>query len=204
MAYLKLDDFSNLNGPNRPVLNPLPSLSSAARHIPASVVTIPEGFKGTEATIKEMRRLARLASLDPKFVMFTRSIVAGLPSKAYYDEANRLFEFVRKHVRYVLDPRGMEYVQDPRHVMFVDGQGDCDDQSTMIAAMALSLGHEAAFKTIAVGHSRPNEFSHVYPLIGIQKGLNTEWWAADTTQKNAHLGWEPPKFVISQEKVWSV
>lgn len=171
---------------------------------PTQITKIPEGFKGTEVTIKEMKRLAKLASIDPKFVMWVRSTVANIPAKNYYQEANRIYDTVKKHVRYILDSRGMEYVQDPRWVVFVDGQGDCDCQSTLVAAMALSLGHEAAFKTIAADPNFPNEFSHVYPLIGIQKGAGTEWWAADTTQKSGHFGWEPPAMAVTKERVWPV
>lgn len=354
MGYLNLQNLQDLTSltPNLPPANLAPIRSAANLapiRSPSKVLTIPDGVKGTEDTIKEMRRLAREASVDPKFVQFCRSLVAGLPSKAYYDEAVRIFDFVKAHVRYVLDPRGSEYVQDPRWVLFVDGQGDCfvkgtkvlrrcgpelvkveallvgdeiwgknkwskvtktwdrglrktyqiklnngssmrltpehkvwvvrdgqesrvpvveltvgerlsrpslestrwvasrplfkedlrvtviiqdnlvldcfdfetddhyvwlpeadwtvsqcDDMSTTICAIAMALGHEAAFKTIAVDPSRPSEFSHVYALIGVQKGLQTEWWPADTTQKNVSLGWEPPSYVITKSRVWPV
>lgn len=81
---------------------------------------------------------------------------------------------------------------------------NCDEHSTLIAAMALSLGHEAAFKTIAADPDRPEEFSHVYPLIGIQKGAETWWYSADTTQPGGYFGWEPPKEAVLKEKVWPV
>lgn len=171
---------------------------------PVSLQTIEEGYRGTAQTIAEMRRLARAASVDPAFVMFCRSIVSNIKSKDYFAEAQRIYDIVKKHVRYVFDPRHMEYVQDPRWVMFVDGSGDCDDHAATIAAMAMALGHEAAFKTIGADKNRPEDFSHVYALIGIQKGPNTEWWAADTTQKSGSLGWEPPQRVITRSKVWAV
>lgn len=170
----------------------------------SQVKEIPDGYKGTAATIKEMKRLAQAASLDPKFVLWCRSIVADLQGKDYYGEAKRIYDVVKRHVRYVLDPRGMEMVQDPRHVLFVDGSEDCDGHSTTVAAIALSLGHEAAFKTIAADATRPDEFSHVYAMIGIQKGANTEWWAADTTQRSGHFGWQPPAHMVKRSQTWPV
>lgn len=306
--------------------------------LPTNVREIPGGTAGTAATIAEMQRLAREASTDPHWVSWCRTVVSDLPSKDYEAEARRIYDVVKKNVRYVLDPRGLELVQDPRYIMFVDGSGDCfaegtlllkddhtfvcvskikegdkiwgrdkwttvtktwnkgylptwkitlnngssvrltpdhkvwvgdevkkvceiadetlvspvedpiwdrprqplhieeidkdnlvvpcydlatedqqiylpeadwvvhncDEHSTLIAAMALSLGHEAAFKTIAADPDRPEEFSHVYPLIGIQKGAETWWYSADTTQPGGYFGWEPPKEAVLKEKVWPV
>lgn len=183
--------------------SPSGQLGQVTRYAP-QVKEIPDGYHGTAATIKEMQKLARAASIDPKFVSWCRSIVADLPPKDYYGEAKRIYDVVKKHVRYVLDPRGMEMVQDPRHVIFVEGQEDCDGHATTIAAIALALGHGAAFKTVAVDPDRPDEFSHVYPLIGIQKGMGEEWIAADTTQKSGYFGWEPPASRITKQKVWPV
>lgn len=172
--------------------------------LPTNVREIPGGTAGTAATIAEMQRLAREASTDPHWVSWCRTVVSDLPSKDYEAEARRIYDVVKKNVRYVLDPRGLELVQDPRYIMFVGGSGDCDEHSTLIASMALSLGHEAAFKTIAADPDRPEEFSHVYPLIGIQKGAETWWYAADTTQPGGYFGWEPPKAAVLKEKVWPV
>lgn len=194
------------NSPSYNPLSPLRTQPNLGRvgTLNAQVKEIPDGFAGTTATIKEMARLAREASTDPKFVMWCRSLVSDLPGKDYVGEARRIHDVVKKHVRYVLDPRGMEMVADPRQTLFVEGQGDCDDAACTIAAMALALGHGAAFKTVAVDPDRPDEFSHVYALIGVQKGMGEEWFAADTTQKSGYFGWEPPADRITKSKVWPV
>lgn len=184
-------------------LNTHPNLGQVTK-FDAQLKDIPDGMLGTAATIQEMAKLARAASTDPKFVMWCRSIVADLSPKDYKGEAQRIYDVVKKHVRYVLDPRGMELVSDPRHTLFVDGSGDCDDAAVVITAMAMALGHSAAFKTVAVNPDRPDEFSHVYALIGVQKGMGEEWYAADTTQKSGYFGWEPPADRITKAKVWPV
>lgn len=80
---------------------------------------------------------------------------------------------------------------------------NCDDQSMLVACLALCLGHGAAFKTVKVDPDRPEEYSHVYPLIGIRNKSNKPvWLAADTTQKGVDLGWEPPPERVLGSKTW--
>jgi hypothetical protein len=80
---------------------------------------------------------------------------------------------------------------------------NCDDQSMLVACLALCLGHGAAFKTVKVDPDRPEEYSHVYPLIGVRDKRNKPiWLAADTTQKGVELGWEPPPERVLGSKTW--
>jgi hypothetical protein len=104
-----------------------------------------------------------------------------------------VFEFVREHVRYCLDPRGLERLQTPAWTLLVDEQGDCDDQATLVAALALCLGHGAKLRAVKVDPDRPNSDSHVYCMIGLAGPDGPRWLAADTTQRQATLGWQPPE-----------
>ena len=165
------------------------------------------GKKGTKQTIQEMARLARLAGFDPQWVMFWRGQVADLPSKDYKAEAQRIFDLVKQHVRYVRDPNGLELVQDPRSVFFRDGSGDCDEHCSTIMAAAIALGFDAAARTVGADANRPDEFSHVYAMLGIPDSSQpdgTAWYAADTTQANSYLGWNPPAERIHLIKDWVI
>jgi len=167
--------------------------------------TIPDGVKGTRKTIEKMCNLAKLASQDPQFVSWVRLQMSDLPSKDYKAEAQRIFDIVKQYVRYVKDPAGLELVQDPRSVLFRDGSGDCDEHASTIAAMAMAIGHKAAFRTICADTDRPDEFSHVYAMIGIEdiKATDmTSWWPADTTQRTSFLGWNPPADRVYCTKDW--
>lgn len=169
----------------------------------AQIVSIPGGAAGTEATVKYMVQLAVSDAKEPEMVQYARRIVSDVPSKDYEGEARAIFEFVRSNVRYRLDPRGLEWVQRPFVTLLVDGAGDCDCTSTLVACLALCLGHGAAFKTVKVDPDRPEEYSHVYPLIGIRNKSNKPvWLAADTTQKGVDLGWEPPPERVLGSKTW--
>ena len=355
---------------------------------------IPDGVLGTKATIQRMAQLAKEASHDIKFVSWWRTQTSDLPSKDYKAEAQRIFDIVKKYVRYVRDPQGLEVLQAPSSVLWRDGSGDCftkgtkvlcidgqekaiellqpgdqiwgmdswttvkavwdrgyrktwkvvtgqgkefritpehklwlldvdsegrvnwqrgrlsnlakaggsyilprghgmvaseitgysqnyvmgkedgqeihqkggqedvaekdgkiiycepgqtihvdniveivqdnlvldcfdiatedhcvwlsehdivtsqcDEHATLIAAAALALGHNAAFRTICASPDRKEEFSHVYAMIGIEDitapdGLN--WLSADSTQRNSHLGWNPPAERVYCIKDWVI
>lgn len=141
----------------------------------------------------KMVELAQAAAHDPDFVFWARAAVRDVPSKAHHAAARRLLDWVRATVRYRYDPLGLEWVQDPRHTLLVDGAGDCDDGSTLIAALAVALGYRATVRFVKADRSRPDEFSHVYTVVGIPDGRGgEEWIALDWTQAHAEPGWEPP------------
>ncbi|MCC6752028.1 MAG: transglutaminase domain-containing protein [Deltaproteobacteria bacterium] len=202
MGYLRLTRVV----PARPRLG-VGGLGQIGQGLSIEHRTIPDGDKGTAATITEMGRLSVAAAHDPKFVSWVRGQVADLKSKDYVGEAKRIFEIVHNHVRYVQDPLGLEVVQDPRAVLFRDGSGDCDEHASTVAAMALALGHRAAFRTVAADYDRPDQWSHVYALIGVQDPSQPDgiaWYPADTTQRRATLGWEPPLGRVWKKKDWVV
>lgn len=207
---------SGLGGP-RAGLPRVGGVRGLGSGIPISVESIREGRLGTADTIRRMGELALAAAHDPSFVAWVRGQVADLKSKDYLGEAERIFEIVHKHVRYSRDPHGLEILQDPRAVLWQDGTGDCDEHATTIAAMAIALGHHCAFRTVAANYEpdpknpkksrRSNEWSHVYAMIGVDDPYAPEgvaWWAADTTQSNAALGWEPPAHRVWNKKDWIV
>jgi len=169
-----------------------------------AVIEIPDGEEGTKATIEVMRRLAVADAHNPEFAKWARAIVRDVGSKDYRAEGQRIYDFVKKNVRYRLDPRGLEWVQSPYWTLLVDGQGDCDDQATLLVALSVALGHGAAFVTVKVDPDRPEEFSHVYASIGITEDRHEKWIAMDTTQQKQSFGWEPPKERVLGRKVWVV
>lgn len=182
--------------------------------LPVSMSTISDGRLGTKQTIRKMGELAVAAGHDPKFVAFCRGQVSDLASKDYVGEGRRIFDMVHQHVRYVKDPMGLEVVQDPRAVLWQDGSGDCDEHASTIAACAIALGHHAAFRTVAANYEkdpetgkarRIDEWSHVYALIGLddpEAEDGVSWFPADSTQRRAKFGWEPPDDRIWMKKDW--
>lgn len=159
-------------------------------HVPLGefqVVEIPGGLAGTQATIEAMRHKAVECSRHRRLVELARWIVEEVDRKDGDAEAEALFDWVREHVRYVKDPVGLEYVTGACDTIFVVAQGDCDDHAVVMAALAMALGHRAAFRTVAADPTRPAEASHVYAMI-----LTPEGWKAADTAEGDYFGWEPP------------
>lgn len=80
----------------------------------------------------------------------------------------------------------------------------CDDQSVAAAALAMALGFRAGFRTVKGDPGRPDQWSHVYPVIGIPKKGKVIWLTADATQKESYLGWDPPEGKLYGMKTWVI
>jgi len=137
-----------------------------------------------------MSRLASEGGRDPKIRLLAARVVGrDLPPRAYNLEAARLLRFVQRHVRYTLDPRGLEWVQTPLYTIQA-GTGDCDDASTLFCALALAMGHACGFRAVKLDLSRPQEFSHVYSIV---RTNGSNWKAADASDRKFALGAVPEK-----------
>jgi len=139
-----------------------------------------------------MTQLAAKAGRDWSFIKAMTKLMRGVPARAAQQEMQRLLEFVKHQVRYQKDPltalQGyVELVQSPAQTL-TRGAGDCDDQSVLIAAAALALGHRPRFVVLKADSSRPDEFTHVYTEVF----FNGRWWGMDSVVPRSFVGWEPP------------
>jgi len=155
---------------------------------------IPGGDVGVKETLRTMSKHARKGSVNPAIRALAGRIVRGsglgflCAVKDFNCEANKLFTWVKKNIRWTRDVDGVETIQSPERTL--DWKfGDCDDLSTLLAALALSIGIPVKFRAIAADTSRPNSFSHVYVLLNV----NGQWIPADPSIPKAKLGWEYPK-----------
>ena len=153
--------------------------------------SLPPGPKGVEATLNIMRTFVRHYKKVAMFRDFAAKIIAHVPQKEFAGEVNALHEWVRDHIRYMRDIRGVETVQTPVATLRL-GYGDCDDKATLLAAMLEATGHPSRF--VAVGRTA-GRFEHVYveTLLG-RKGRRhsgqMRWVALDTTEPQP-MGWRP-------------
>jgi transglutaminase-like putative cysteine protease len=56
-----------------------------------------------------------------------------------WHQAAAVFDFVRGAIRYVPDPRGIDYVAPPLETMEIGG-GDCDDHAVLVSSLCESVG----------------------------------------------------------------
>jgi hypothetical protein len=169
-------------------------------------VEIASGEDGTVQTLKAMADAVtgKEGAHNTDVRHLAMKIVTGLGNKDYEAEVRAIYDFMREKVRYTLDPRGLEWVQTPWYTLLVVGMGDCDDHATAIAALAISLGHGAGFRTVKGDKARPNEWSHVYPVVGIRERGKPRWIPIDTTEKHARFGQDPPGAERVQQRTWVI
>lgn len=159
-------------------------------------VPVPAGSRGTPETMALMRELAIEAAGDPFFIQHARGVVRGLGSKNYEEALARILDYVKTRVDYLPDPineQDIDWLQSPGWTLFVEGQGDCDDLSMLIAALDLGVGLGAAYRALPLNKADPTQESHVYPLGGIRTSEGVIWLAQDAVPSVAELGWEPPQ-----------
>ena len=54
-------------------------------------------------------------------------------------QAVAMFGYVKEHISYVPDPRGINYVAPPAETVECGG-GDCDDQAALVASLCEAVG----------------------------------------------------------------
>lgn len=156
---------------------------------------IGHGDRAISKTILHMQALV----LGPEGVghpdVRVAAIEAARGSLKNITEIDAVLSWVKQHIEF----RGenAETLQSPVVTLQLRA-GDCDDHSTLIAALLRSLGYDVNFKTVAASASDPYSFSHVYAVVKDKR--TGEWKALDSTVPGSYAGWEPP--MIYRQKTY--
>lgn len=101
---------------------------------------------------------------------FCEETCQGLDSKDYLSEYLAIYHAVLGRMRYMRDPRTVEYVRAP-YVLAKElrngkrSSADCDDMSAFIGACVLAMGGTARFVTVAfrdMFYDGKRQYSHVF------------------------------------------
>lgn len=156
----------------------------------ASLHLIPDGAPGIEATLRIMSALVKQYKKSMAVRGTALQLISNCAQKDWPCEVQALHAFVRDQIRYVNDVTDVETVSTP-DILLQDRAGDCDDKSTLLAALLESIGHPTRF--IAIGFE-PGIYEHVY----VETKVGNKWVALETTE-NVNAGWEPdPQVVVSR------
>lgn len=147
-----------------------------------------------------MRKLVDQAVSDPNFVRFATDLVRGVLPYNDIGEANAVYEWVKRNIRYTKDPVTKEKLYPPSELLKIRA-GDCDDISMLMGALMIAIGYPARLATIAASADQPNEFSHVYLEAEVPPGSG-QWIPMDAARVDAQFGVEPP--VYYRKRVWSL
>jgi transglutaminase-like putative cysteine protease len=98
---------------------------------------------------------------------------ANLSSRDETAIVRAVYNWIKRNIRYVKDPVGVETIQSPEITLRVRA-GDCDDHVVLISSMLKSVGVPVRYSV--VGKSR-DRFSH----INLESFIGDRWTATDTT-----------------------
>ena len=147
---------------------------------PTTLKSIPNGRAGVRATLRIMADMVRNARFDHSIREKTLSLIPHLPGKDWVGEADAVFRFVQRRIRYVQDILGLETIAEPWKTLEL-GQGDCDDKVVLAAAMLQSIGHPV--RLVAVGFN-DEPISHVY----LETLIGPQWVPLELTENSMQLG----------------
>jgi hypothetical protein len=94
---------------------------------------------------------------------FVNQELRGLPT---YEACEKLWHFVKNHIRYKKDERGIEQVRSARRLIH-DAVGDCDCFTTFIGT-CLSVLNIPIINRIT--KYKQNFFQHIYPIVPLGNG----------------------------------
>ena len=162
----------------------------------------------------------RKDSLDPKVITQARSIVSArckaypggrvdwcVQPKNHKGEIEAIFRAITDPnsiyaVRYTRDHAGVDLFAS-NNLMDRLPAGDCDDMCIRGGALLRAIGFDVKCRVVAPAGS-PNQWSHIYLMVGNPPGENTKWYAFDAAEAQHGPFWEVPKQYISTVKDFPV
>ncbi len=117
-----------------------------------------------------MRKFARKGSEDLTVRALVEDICKDVEQGDYAGECLACYYWVCQNIRYLRDISDVEFVKEPQ-CMLETKSGDCDDISTLLAAMFMACGNECQF--MLVGFQPGGPPSHVFTQVCTAKGCIT-------------------------------
>jgi transglutaminase-like putative cysteine protease len=134
------------------------------QHFTPTLAPIATGKKGVAETVKIMCRMLEHSKADLELRHLALQLIEHVNSHSHDDEIEVLHNFVRDNIRYVMDIYDLETIAIPSYTLAL-GQGDCDDQSLLLAALLRAIGIPTMFVTASYNASKNDE--HVYVWCSI-------------------------------------
>jgi hypothetical protein len=167
---------------------------------PSSVVT--------EQTVRKMCEHIRAGVADPIVKNVAAQCVGKLSKPA--DRLSSIWFWVKSHIKFTQDDvqirrlfnEGDHFellISPPVLLRMKKREGDCDDFTMLVLALATLAGFECGIVTLACDRRRPGEYSHVYgcaALPGVLVPLDCS--------HGKHPGWEVPRHDIQRKTIWDL
>lgn len=134
--------------------------------------------RAVDKTVKMGANVSDTVELIPEIIRKTawqveRYVDQELRGLSTYEACKKLWHFVKYHIEYRPDKRGLEQVRSPRRLIH-DGYGDCDCGTTYIGACLYTLGlFFDAVKIpflLRITKYKQDHFQHIYPVVLTPQG----------------------------------
>lgn len=160
-----------------------------------------------EDRIDHLRKLVDDGKRDPRIYSFAREAINKkcgndwcIPEKNNEREAKAIFDAVRRKIRYTSDIHGVDTYQKPAHTLAL-GSADCDDASTLLCSLMLSVGLPCRFKVIKTKGA--SDWNHIFAQVGFPKAKPTNWVSMDASVP-VPFGWQAPPSMVAAAKIFPV
>jgi len=185
-----------------PIFMGSPFQSQPRTSMPGAAYRAPllNGEPGTAQTIALMRKLVDEALSDASFIRQATDIVRSVRAFDEIGEAQALYNWVHRYIRFTKDPLTKEKLYPPQELLKIRA-GDCDDIAMLLGAFLLAVGYPARLVTVSANPDSPQEFSHVYVEGEVPAGSGN-WIPMDVARIDSQFGTEPP--VYFRKKAWSL
>ena len=103
---------------------------------------------------------------DEKAPEFTRDFAPYFQSSSIRETLEKIWDFVKKEIRYIKDPQGHERIKSPGKT-WADRSGDCKSMSVFIGSLLCNLGIPFVYRFAYYPNPmRPHDkdVNHVYPV----------------------------------------
>lgn len=125
-----------------------------------------------DKTVKMGATVSDTVDFIPQIVQKTRwqvekFVEQELQGLSTYTACEKLWNFVKYHIRYKKDKRGLEQVRSPRRLIH-DGVGDCDCFTTFIDTCLSALQIETINRITK--YDGKDYFQHIYPVVPLGNG----------------------------------
>jgi hypothetical protein len=167
---------------------------------PVRRMSMPNGDRGTAFTIAKIRELVHQGMTDQAINRLAFQIVhaAGVREFDFAGEAQAIYAWVRRNIRFFRDIEGVETLRTAREILTIGG-GDCDDINAVLMPSLLgTIGHSVRLVTVSSDPAAPATFTHIYCEVE----MNGQWVPLDAARRDPAFGKGPRSYF--RKRVWSL
>lgn len=176
--------------------------------------SLTDSESSTAITVRRMCSHVRHAIRTPIVRSAALAILKACPSRDQATVGCAIWAWVKHRVRFVHDDDliwklfnevdQLELLIAPDVLLSLSlAEGDCDDFTMLICALAGALGLTCQIVCICSDPREPSRFSHVYPQLAVTDDGAPRWLALDAANGDAP-GWRVPDEHTFRRQVWNL